>query len=577
MLEKGEVISAKQLWQRFTLCSSFFYLLTVGLVCNIPSAGAQEDNQACEVITIVEQDLSHQKKSRVDAKVFAKLKGKTIGKITVKQLSIFNENDPDENNRLYRFFNMLHVNTRKGVVLSQLQFKTGDKINPSVMEETGRILRTRQYFTNAYVVPEKICGDRVDVLVVTQDAWVLEPQFSFSHNSGNNQSGFGIIDGNLLGSGNSLSIGYSENQLRNTVSYRFTNPHVFNRPVAVDFLYQDTSDGRNSLVDISHPFYSLNTPWSAGVQLSDLALVETIRARDKIINEYRHQSMADQIYAGLATDINSHNTQRWLVGFTHEEDSFVPIATTLGSIPRHDKAVYPWVEYQYIENKFGVFKNLNQIQRPEDIALGQNFSVRLGMAGTAFGNPDDVLRYKADYVNLVDISDQHIFELELKLDGREHLQISELDPKILTSSLAYSYLEDEKNRWYARIEYGVGNNLPQYQELTVGDLTGLRGYPTDYLRGEKRYTLTIERRYFSDVHIFNLLRMGAVVFVDAGKAWGLPEMPDAPLLSDVGIGLRFSSSKVRIGNVIHLDVAVPTSAKTGISSYQIAVGAEQKF
>ncbi|RYZ93352.1 MAG: hypothetical protein EOO68_21840, partial [Moraxellaceae bacterium] len=139
------------------------------------------------------------------------------------------------------------------------------------------------------------------------------------------------------------------------------------------------------------------------------------------------------------------------------------------------------------------------------------------------------------------------------------------------------YLQDEKNRWYARVEFGVGENLPQYKELTVGDINGLRGYPTDYLRGDKRYVFSLERRYFSDIHIFNLLRVGGVVFFDAGKAWGLPNEPESPLLSDVGIGLRFSSTKVRIGNVIHIDVAMPTKSQDGLSKYQLTIGAFERF
>ncbi len=204
-------------------------------------------------------------------------------------------------------------------------------------------------------------------------------------------------------------------------------------------------------------------------------------------------------------------------------------------------------------------------------------TIRVGAGGTAFGNTSDVLRYKATYTNIIDLSDTHIFELEMKLDGRQHFGFNQADPTIFTSSAAYHYLQDEKNRWYARIEYGIGENLPQYQELTVGDITGLRGYPTDYLRGNQRYLFTVERRYFTDIHIFNLLRVGGLVFFDAGKAWGLPHEPNSPLLSNVGIGLRLSSTKVRIGNIIHIDVAKPTAVKNGISKYQITIGAYQKF
>jgi hypothetical protein len=514
---------------------------------------------------------------RPEAQVFRRLQGKKIRNINYLQLNVFDENDPDENNSIYRFLNWLHIKTKPAVVKSQLLFQAGDKINYLAIEETGRILRGRKYLSDAYIVPQQLCGDQVDVLVVTRDAWALEPEVSFSHRSGENQSGIGLYDGNIFGTGNSLSIGYDKNEQRNAVSYDFSNPHFMNKPVAVHLLYEDTSDGRNQEVDISHPFYSLDTPWSGGGKISDLSQIETIRSRGEVVNKFRHRDEEMTVYYGRATDINDKFTQRWLVGYTEEQNSFYPIDETLQPIPELDKASYPWIEYQYVENKFGSYINLNQIRRPEDVATGEKFILRLGMAGTNFGNPDDVLRYMALYDRFFDLGEKHIMEFEAELDGRQHLGISGLDPNLFSSSLSYHYLQNEKNRWYARAEFSIGENLPQYDELTVGGITGLRGYPIDFARGEKRYVLTLERRYFSDVHLFNLLRVGGVVFFDMGKAWGLPNESYAPLLSDVGFGLRFSSTKVRIGNVIHVDIAMPLAERSGIDKYQFIVGAEQKF
>lgn len=546
-------------------------------IVNQPNLVAADQNESCQTFNIDPLDIAHNKKSRVETSVFEPFQGKTIRNIRFHQMNVFDETNPDENNRIYRFLNTVHIKTRPKVIAAQLLFKQGDKINHKAMEETERNLRTRRYLTNAFVLPEKVCGDYVDVLVITQDAWALEPQVSFSRKSSDNQTGFAIADGNLLGTGNSFQVGYKENQLRNTISYEFSNPYFLNRQLAVRALYADSSDGRSTLLSVAKPFYALDTPWAAGAQVSDLSQVEEIRSRGEKVNAFRHQSVNNEVYFGKATDINHNFTQRWLVGYTEEEDSFYPDENTKQGIPDRDKAVYPWVEYQYLQNRYGVFKNLNQIQRPEDISVGQTLKVRLGYAGKTFGNPDDVIRYKAEYTNVVDFSDVHLLEFELDLDGRQHLKYDNLDPTILTSSLAYHYLIDEKNRWYARAEFGMGENLPQYKELTVGDITGLRGYPTDYLRGDRRYVFTLERRYFSDIHIFNLMRLGAVVFFDVGKAWGLPNEPQSPVLSDVGIGLRFSSTKVRIGNIIHIDIATPTTAKEGIDKYQLTIGAFQKF
>jgi hemolysin activation/secretion protein len=188
-----------------------------------------------------------------------------------------------------------------------------------------------------------------------------------------------------------------------------------------------------------------------------------------------------------------------------------------------------------------------------------------------------MVRLKANYTHIIDFSEKHIFEYQAYVNGRQYFHLNNLNSVIIGNTISYNYFQDDKNRWYSRIAYDAGQDLAQYQELTAGDLTGLRGYPTDYLRGKKRYVFSLERRYFSDVHLFNLMRIGGVVFLDVGKAWGLPDQTYAPVLSNLGIGLRFSSSKIRVGNVVHINVATPTSAKEGISRYQVMIGAEQKF
>ena len=538
-----------------------------------------EADPNCEKFVGSLEQIDKAKRTRIDSHLFDGLEGKQIRTIQFNSLSIFDKDNPKENNSLYMLMNNLHINTRPKVIRAQLLFREGEVLNIKQVQESERILRKRDYLTNAYIVPVTVCAEHIDVMVVTQDAWAIEPQLSLSKESEGTNSGFAISDGNILGSGNSLTIGYEENSERSLINYDFKNPHIFNKQIATRLYYADTSDGRDTIVDISHPFYSLETPWAAGFYTQDITQVEAIRHMDDRINEFGHQAMNNEVYAGIATDVNSAFTQRWLVGLSNEEDKFKATPETTQDIPEERKAVYPWVEYQFLENRYGVFKNVNQIQRAEDIALGQNISFRLGYAGTQFDNPDDVVRYIGDYSNIIDFDKQHIFESSVTLDGRHHSRMENIDTTLLGISFNYNYFQDAKRRWYVGYRYDVGQDLAQYEELTVGDITGLRGYPTDYQRGDERYVFTIERRYFSDIHIFNLLRVGTVVFFDMGKAWGLDQYGDSPVLSDVGFGLRLSSSKVRIGNVVHIDIATPTSARNepGVSQYQLTIGGQSQF
>jgi len=540
-------------------------------------ASVQDADASCTPFNGMREKIADAGDTRIKTTLFRGLEGKRIRQIGFKTISVFDPEDPRDSHQLYLWLNKLHINTRPSVIRAQLLFEEGGPLKVEEIEESERILRSRSYLTNAYIVPVTVCDDQVDLLVVTQDAWALEPQFSVSRESEDTKTGFAISDGNILGTGNSLTISYAESDKRNLVGYNLTNPHIFNSQISTRLYYADTTDGRNSMVKIEKPFHALATPWAAGMHVEELALTNDIRYRDEQINEYQHFSRFNQVYAGLASDVNSHYTQRWLVGFSQEEDEFAATAETTMGIPQDRNATYSWVEYQYLDNRFGVFKNVNQIQRAEDISLGKTLSLRLGYGPSDWDNPGEVLRYIASYTQMIDIQDLHLFELGFSVNGRQYAELDDVSSQVLSSTISYNYFHDEKNRWYFSVNYSQGNKLAQFEELTVGDITGLRGYPTDFQRGNRRYVFTAERRYFSDLHLFSLLRVGAVAFFDMGKAWGLPEYGESQLLSNVGIGLRLSSSRVKIGTVARLDIATPLVQRNGISEYQVTIGGATKF
>ena len=552
-------------------------LLVVSQAYAQPDADATADTDAsCAPFTGQRQSLAAARESRLETNLFDGLEGKRIRHIQFKTISVFDPDNPRDNKPLYLWLNKLHTNTRPGVVRAQLLFKEGERLLLRDIAESERLLRSRHYLTNAYILPLVVCDTQVDLMVVTQDAWALEPQFSVSRKSADTQTSYALEDGNFLGTGSNLRISYSQSELRNLVGYDISNPHLFNSQLSGRLYYADTSDGRNSIVQLERPFESLATPWAAGIYREDTVLTDSIRLRDQVINEYRHFTELSQVFIGRASVQRDHS-QRWLLGFSREQSSYIATAETLGELPTDVTAEYPWVEYQLLENRYTVYKNVNQIQRPEDIGLGHQLRLRLGYGSRSWNNPDDVWRWNASYQYLLDVDELHIMALGLMSDGHYYKNLDGLNSQVNQSYLSYNYFIDEKNRWYFWLGYDQGHDLAQHQELTSGDITGLRGYPTDFQRGNQRYRFSIERRYFSDIHLFSILRLGAVAFFDTGKSWGLREYRQSPQLSNIGLGLRLSSSRVKIGTVAHLDIATPLTQKQGISEYQITFGASQQF
>lgn len=516
--------------------------------------------------------------SRLDTSDIDELKGRVIRKIRYMRVGVFDENDPDENNSLYRFLNRLHINTKEYVISSQILFAEGDTLDPDVILETERLLRRRGYLTGAYIVPERICQGSVDLLVITRDSWSFEVDASFSHGGGDSSSGIGLSDDNILGTGTSFSIGYEQDSERTGIRYSLSTDHLFSSRWSTRLAYADNSDGENIVVELQRPFFSRHTPWSAGVVYSDVSEAEIIRSKGDEINGYRHERILQQVYYGHSIYVTRDSTQRLIGGYTIEEDRFFDNSdTTDQGIPDDRKASYHWAEYQYLEDHYAVYRNLNQIQRTEDVPLGISFGFRLGYGEAEPGRHGNVFRYLGQYQHIWSIEDVHLLTLNLGVDGRDHTDSSDNDSAIWSSKVSYNYMLSYKNRWYTSIAYDAGQDLAQHEELTLGGLEGMRGYPTSFQRGKKRALATVERRYYSDWHLFNLVRVGAVAFVEAGKAWDGPDNNDNKILADIGFGLRFSSSKVRVGNVVHLDIATPLVERDGIDEYQILIKAKQHF
>ncbi|MBU2886892.1 hypothetical protein KO507_14075 [Gilvimarinus agarilyticus] len=564
---------------RCTLTLAPLVRLIFGILLCLPMAQAGAQEESCYNVDFASRAMDRFKGgSRLDTTDIEALKGRIIRSIRYKRVGVFDENDPDENKSIYRFLNNLHINTKEYVVSSQILFAEGDTLDPDVIQESERLLRRREYLTGAFILPERVCQGTVDLVVVTRDSWSLEIDASFSHSGGDATTGIGISDDNIMGSGTSFSIGYDQEADRTGVRYSLQTDHILSSRWSTQLSYSDNSDGKNAIVQLERPFFSRHTPWSAGILYSDVTEAEIIRSKGDEVNSYQHERGLQQVFYGHSIFTTKRSTQRLLVGYSIEEDHFFPNkdTTDLG-IPEDRKASYPWLEYQYLEDRYAVYRNLNQIQRTEDVPLGITFGFRMGYGEAEPGRHGDVVRYLGNYQHIFSVDDAHLLRVYLGVNGRDHMNSEDYDSSVWSSEVSYNYMQSSKNRWYTSISYDVGQDLAQHEELTLGGIEGMRGYPTSFQRGKKRMLATLERRYYSDWHWFNLIRVGAVAFLEAGKAWEGPDNNNNHMLANFGLGLRLSSSKVRVGNVVHLDIATPITERDGIDDYQILIKAKRHF
>jgi outer membrane translocation and assembly module TamA len=510
-----------------------------------------------------------------------KPKPKKVRKVHVVTKNVFDPGKPGENKAVFRFADRLHPVTRPEVIERQVLLKPGDDYSPEKAEESARILRRNRYLYDAQVRPVDVGSDEVDLEVETRDVWTLQGGIGFHRSGGANSTHVELQDLNFLGRGKAISVSHETSVDRTSNLFNYTDPSLLGSHGRLDLAYAANSDGRLESVALERPFYSLDTRWSVGALATLDERVDPLYSRGHVVDRFQHQQDIFQVYAGLSPGLTDGSTHRWRTGFTFQRDRFAPAAgfdaPTL--LPAGRTLAYPWIEYTFLQDGYFTARDLDRIQRTEDVNIGRQFHLRMGWSSKAWGGDTDRLIADAGASMGWKPSPRQL--LLASIQGGSRLNRNVAENLLAGASLKYYARDFGDNLLYVGLSGDVAHDLDPESQLLLGGDTGLRGYPLRYLQGDHRLLFTVEQRFFSDRELFHLVHLGAAAFFDAGSAWfedGDGKVAaDRRLLKDVGIGLRFGSSRSARGSMIHLDLAYPLDGGRDARSLQWLVSTSETF
>ena len=514
--------------------------------------------------------------------------GAVIGRVTIDNENIFNLDDPKDDKSLFRFADHLHVKTRASVISHHLLFKPGDHYSRRVLDESERLLRQEGYFYDAWIRAARYHDGKVDVVVTTRDVWTLNPGFNFGRSGGTNSTGVKLEDSNLLGSGVDVTLSHSSNVDRRATQLAVSDQHAFGTWTAVAANFADLSDGYQREFTVQRPFYAFNTRWAAGVYgIHDLQ-TDSLWDRGQVIDQFQDMHQGAQVYVGLSHGLQDGWVHRWSMGITYDEHRFAPLPSFLDTnpgaadphfvylLPQDRRFLYPWVQFDLIQDDYLRLSNHDQIGRTEDFYLGTSASMRLGFAASSMGSSSNAMIFQSSATRGFRRGGSTLL---LYGDFSGRVSEGKLENGIADASIRY-YVEQSKNwLFFTTLLATKGWRLDLDNQILLGGDNGLRGYPLRYQSGTTRALFSVEQRYFTDWYPFRLFRVGGAVFFDAGRVWGNAPLAQPPLglLEDAGFGLRFGNARSGLGNVVHVDVAFPFQAMDGIKRVQFLVQTEAHF
>ena len=504
--------------------------------------------------------------------------GARIGEVRMDRRNVFDLRIPEEDTALFRFANWLHVHTRESTLATQLLFKPGDPYDTRLLQESERLLRANPFLGDARIMPVAYRDGIVDLEIVTQDVWTLNPGVSFGRQGGANNSGIGLSELNLLGMGSELAISVKSDVDRHSRTLLYRDRQVAGTWWGVATRYSNNSDGQSREFTLDHPFYALDTRWAAGFSTKSTQSVESRYQLGQAIDEFNLNQRNRTVYAGRSEGLVGGWATRWTVGLSHEEHRIDPVAAPgSGVAPEYRRLTYPWLGIERVQDDFLKTRNQDQIGKTEDYSLGWQAQARVGVAALGFGSDRDAVIFDTRVSKGLHNSPEQTLLLAAAASGR--LESGHLEGALFSASGRYHLRHSPKASSFLGLWVDRGTGLDADQALQLGGDTGLRGYPLRYQTGNGRWLFTAEQRAFTDWYPWRLFNVGGAVFYDMGRTWGgnLAGEPSQGLLRDLGFGLRLGNSRSALGNVVHIDLAFPLDGDASIRKVQFIVETRRSF
>jgi hypothetical protein len=505
--------------------------------------------------------------------------GAVVGQVIIDARDIFDRTDPADDKALFRLMNKLHVRTRKPVIERQLLFAPGSPFRRQLLDESERILRRTNYLYDAQI--EVIACDHgtVDLNVLTRDVWTLQPGISFSRSGGESRVGFDIWEENFLGRGGSVHYTRRITEERTSTEIGFADQNLAGRWIALDTAVADNSDGHLFRLSLERPFYALDTRWALGGHFVDERRDDDVFSLGDEIGAYRRSLTYLDLYHGRSGGLVDGWVRRWLIGLVYDDRGFANSNDSLDPalIPEDRKLVYPYLEYQVLEDRFARVANLDQIHRTEDVLLGADMRFRLGLVSEELGSDRNGLVFSAMGIRGYGDPERVLWSFSGYSTGR--LESDGLQNTLAGGAARWYLRQSDRRLRFATLRGDVSEKLDLDNPLEIGGDNGLRGYPLRYQRGDSRMLFTLEQRYFTDYYLWRLFRVGHAIFFDMGRVWGENPYGGENLgwLRDAGFGLRFASTRSSSGRMLHLDLAFPLDGDSSIDNVQLLFEARRSF
>ena len=485
------------------------------------------------------------------------------------------DRDADNYYWIHEFGNSIHETTRKDTLSRAMNAfrQCHSDIDPYEIE---RYLRRLSYIRDAKVEKVSHQGKKDELIIETWDNWTLQPNLSFGRKGGENTFSLGVSEGNILGTGIAANFNFFSNQDRSGYVFGADTPIQLGYLLDTSFLISNNDDGYSQVFSVESPFVSKDTPWASSAVFKNTVRHSGVRKRDGESIKVEENIRFSSLWWGWSTGSSEKTAarHRYRIGFTSDKHQFFQLIDE-DLLPEDREYSYPWFQYSFLSNKYTKMQNIYLINTVEDINLGINFWLKAGMDLSPSKSEVPAI-WSGSFSKATRMSENWLFNFLINAEGNG---LDNGSNRFVVDSLSeFFYTPHKLFTLYGKLIFTLSENDYLESPVTLGDNTGLTGYPLQYSQGDHFWVYQEELRYYPRINIFQLLELSGAIFYGAGKTFGGGNKANNnKLLQTVGFGVRFYSTRSSKGNTLYLDFARPISTDSSLNKWEWRLRGKSQF
>ncbi|MGI8637562.1 MAG: hypothetical protein ACR2KZ_19365, partial [Segetibacter sp.] len=450
-----------------------------------------------------------------------------------------------------KILNALHTDTYDWVIRHNLFIKEGSRLNPYLLSDNERYLRSLEFLPDARVFIRNIKGTKasVDVVVITKDLFSITGSMDFS---GLNRQRITAGESNLAGAGQKVQVTALHDISRNPrfgYDFMYSKNSILHSFITGTLGYSRINSDRTGLDNVEAFYLQLSRPlvspyfrFAGGLDLRINQSYNLYRQPDSLY--YNYQNASVDLWAGYNIGLkkllkNNNSRSRTFVAARYIKNHFIQKPFQIGDHFNNlfNNANALLGEVTFFKQEFYKTNYIYGFGTTEDVPYGYNVAVTAGW----YKQLDLARPYFGVNANRYIATEKGRF-MQFFLRSGVFIDKGKFDDaSLLAGGSIYNklyFFQHFKMRQYLKYSYAKLFNPIVYDPLRIDNSLGLNYFSADSVRGTQRMSVYTETFFFAKYKLLGF-QLAPFVFGGASLLTGQKNIfSKSDVYTTIGGGLR---------------------------------------